>query len=139
MKPDKFVELVDKGLNKILRIILSFRKFTPISILYKTLNFLQLGDVYLLEFDKFMYQLYHSKLPQKFYASFSKLSEIHNHNTRNTKLLTYFMPRINTNFSKNFLSYRGFILWGQIAAEFKGMQWILFKKSYKKLLLSLQV
>ena len=84
--------------------------------LYKTLNFLQLEDTYLLELPKFMYQLYHSKLLQKFYASFNKLTEIHNHNTRNTKLLIYFIPHINKNFSKNLLSYRCSILWGQIEA-----------------------
>ena len=70
-----------------------------------------------------MYQLYNSKLPQKFYASLSKLTEIHNHNTGNIKLLTYFIPRINKNFSKNLFSYRGSILWGQIDAEFKGMHY----------------
>ena len=93
----------------------------------------------MLELAKFMYQLYHRKLPQKFYASLSELTEIHNHNTKNTKLLTYFIPRINKNFSKNVLSYRGSIVWGQIDAEFKGMQWVSFKKNYRKYLLSLQV
>ena len=76
-------------LNKTLRIILSCSKFTPISTFYKTRNFLQLEDIYLLKLAKFMYQLYHRTLPQRFYASFSKLTEIHNHNTRNTKLLSY--------------------------------------------------
>ena len=37
---------------------------------------------------KFMYQLYHSKLPQKFYALLNKLTEIYNYNTRNTKRFT---------------------------------------------------
>ena len=68
-----------------------------------------------------MYQLY-SKLPQKIYASLSRLTEIYNHNTRNTKLFTYFISRINKDFTKNLLSYRGSILWGQIDAEFKVMQ-----------------
>ena len=85
-----------------------------------------------------MYQLYHRKLPQKFYASFSKLTEIHNHNTRNTKLLTYLhllhIPRINKNFSKNLLSNsRSILVWGQIDAEFKSMQWVSFKKNYKNI------
>ena len=75
-----------------------------------------------------MYQLYHRKLPQKLYASLSKLIEIHNHNTKNTKLHTYFISRINKNFSKNVLSYTGSIVWGQIDAESKGMQWVSFKK-----------
>ena len=83
-----------------------------------------------------MYQLYHRKLPQKFYA-LSELTEIHNHNTKNIKLLTYFIPCINKNFSKNVLSYRGSIVWGQIDAEFKGMQWVSLKKYYRKYLLSL--
>ena len=39
-------------------------------------------DINLLELAKFMYQLNHSKLPKKLYISFSKLTEIHNYNTR---------------------------------------------------------
>ena len=75
-----------------------------------------------------MYQLYHSKLPEKFYASFTKLTKIHDYNTRNAKLFLCFIPRINKNFSKNLLSYRGSILWGQINAEFKGMKGFHSKK-----------
>ena len=96
-----------------------------------------------------MNQLYYSKLSQTFYALryvydilfISKLTEIHYHNTRNTKLLTYFIPDINKNFIKNRLSYRGSILWVQINAKFKGrpMQSVLFEKNFKKHVLSLQV
>ena len=52
-----------------------------------------------------MCQLYHCKLPQKFYFLFSKLIKIHDHHTKNrlTKFLTYFksMYAITKNFSKN--------------------------------------
>ena len=88
----------------------------------QTFNFLQLEDIYLLELAKFMYQLYHNKFPQKVYASFSRLTKIHNCNKKDTKLLTYFITRFNKNFSKNLLFYRSSILWDQIDAEFKGMQ-----------------
>ena len=87
-------------------------------------DILPLEDIYLLELAKFMYQLYHSKLPQKLYVLFSKLTEIYDYNTRNTKPLTYLISRINKNFSKNAFSYRLYrssILWGLINAEFKGM------------------
>ena len=77
--------------------------------------------------------------PQKFYILFNSLTEIHNHITRNTKFLKYFIPRINKIFGKNLFPHRGSILWGQIEAEFKGMQWVSFKKKCKKHLLSLQV
>ena len=40
-----------------------------------------------------MYQQYYSTLPQKFYASCSKLTEIYNNNT-STRIFTYFIPRI---------------------------------------------
>ena len=123
-----FLGVVQVKLNKFLRIILSCSKFTPILIFYKILNFLQLKHIYLLELAKFMYQLYHSKLPQKFNASFSILNEIQNYNTRNTKALAYFISRINKNFSKSLLFYRGSILWGLMDAEFKGMQWVSLKK-----------
>ena len=58
-----------------------------------------------------MYQLYHSKLPQKFYGSFCKFIKIYDYSTRNTKLLKCFIPRINKNFSKNLLSYRLTVLY----------------------------
>ena len=53
-----------------------------------------------------MYQLYHNKLPQTFYASYNELTEIPDYHTRNTKFLTYFIPRNRNskNFSKNLLS-----------------------------------
>ena len=73
--------------NKVLRIILSCSKFNPISTLYKTINFLQQEDIYLLELAKFMYPLYHNKLSQKYYASLNKLTETLNHNTKTTKHL----------------------------------------------------
>ena len=44
--------------------------------------------------------------PQKFYASFNNLTEIHNHITRNTKIFKYFIPRINKIFCKNLLPHR---------------------------------
>ena len=89
--------------------------------LCKTLNFLQLEEIYLLELAKFMYQLFRNQLPQIFYASFCKPIKIHDHNMRNTKFLTYFIPCINKNFSKN-LSYRGSKLRYHIDIELKSMQ-----------------
>ena len=64
------LEVVKFKLNKILTVILSCNKFTPILTLYKTFNFSQIEDIHLQELARFTYQLYHSKLSQKFYALF---------------------------------------------------------------------
>ena len=44
-------------LNNIVRTITYSSKYCPVTFLYKTLNFLKLDDIYLLELAKFMYQL----------------------------------------------------------------------------------
>ena len=48
-------------LNNIVRTITYSSKYCPVTSLHKTLNFLKLDDIYLLELAKFMYQLHHKK------------------------------------------------------------------------------
>ena len=56
-------------LNNVIRTITYSSKYCPMTVLYETLNFLKLSDIYKLELGKFMYQLHHDKLPEMLYDS----------------------------------------------------------------------
>ena len=87
--------------------------------LYKTLNFLKLDDIFLLELAKFMYQLHHKKLKTALNDCFVDISKIHSHNTRTKDSLVYFKPRVQTSAGKKSLTYREIELWGKIEPDVK--------------------
>ena len=83
-----------------------------------------------------MYQLHHGKLPEVFYNSFTNINSIHVHDTRFKDSATYFLPRVNKNFCKNQLSYRGNKLWSELNSNNKSMHWVSSKNKFKKNLLN---
>ena len=83
-----------------------------------------------------MYQLSHHLLPKTLQVFFTKVSDIHEHNTRFTKNSGYFLSRVNKSIGKRQLRYRGLRLWN-ISPELKELNWILFKKKYKAHLINL--
>ena len=123
-------------INRILRIISFSSIYTPVETLYKTFNFLQLLEIYKLELGKFMYQLYHNKLPADFILSFKKISQIHSHETRQINTTTYFLPRMKKSLGHSLLAYRGVQLWRKIENDIKDRHWVSFKKQYKRCIIS---
>ena len=85
---------IEVRLNRIIRIATFSSIYTPINTMYKQLNILKISDIYHLELEKFMYQLYSDRLPAVFAQLFKKKKKIHSHNTRQTEKSTYFLPRI---------------------------------------------
>ena len=79
-----------------------------------------------------LYQLHHGKLPEVFYNSFTNINSIHVHDTRFKDSATYFLPRVNKNFCKNQLSYRGNKLWSELNSNYKNMHWVSSKNKFKK-------
>ena len=125
-------------LNQILRTISFNNVRTPVTSLYKNLNFLKLDDipVYKLELAKFMYKVYNNNLPKIIENKFTKLASTHEYNTRQSTTSGYFRPRVNKSIALNLLSFRGPKLFNEINYELKSMQWVSFKKNYKKQLLN---
>ena len=119
-------------LNNIVRTITCSSKFCPVTSLYKTLNFLKLDDIYLLELAKFMYQLHHKKFKTALNDCFVDIKKIHSHNTRTKDNLVYFKPRVQTSAGKKSLTYRGIELWGKIEPDVKEISWLSFKKKIKQ-------
>ena len=93
---------INLRLNKLIRICTSNTTFCRISPLYKNLKLLKLTDLYNFELAKFFYLLVHDELPSGIYENFTKIQQIHDHNTRRSKKIVYFVSR----FSKSHLTQR---------------------------------
>ena len=104
--------------------------------MYKTLNFLQLDDIYLLELAKFMYQLHHKKFKTALNDCFVDITKIHCHNTRTKNNVVYFKPRVRKSAGKKSLTYKGLELWGKFEPDVKHLSWLSFKKKNKTKMLS---
>ena len=121
-------------LNRILRVITNKLIYTPVRMLYKSLNTLKV--IYNLKLGKFMHQLENNKLPLVFFNFSKKINEIHSYKTKLIKKSTYFLPCVIKSFGQLLLSYRGVKLWKSIHLSIKSKHWFSFKKSYKVDLMS---
>ena len=102
---NSLLKKVEIRLNRILRVITNKSMYTPVGILYKSLNTLKVTDIYNLELGKFIHQLENNKLPHVFLNFFKKINEIHSYETRLIKTSTYFLPRVTKLFGQLLLFY----------------------------------
>ena len=127
---------LEVGLNDIVLTMTGRRKFDHVSPLYKNLSLQKSQDIYKLELAKFMYQLSFNKLPKIIKSAFSKIENIHNHNTEHTQNNKVFLSRMSKNAAKNQLSFKRIKLWQSIPDRIKTPLWFSFKKTHKQILLS---
>ena len=85
---------------KLNNIVRTSSKYCLVTSLYKTLNFLKLDDICLLQLAKFMYQLHYQKFKAALNDCFIDITKIHRHNTRTKHNLVYFKPRVQTSAGK---------------------------------------
>ena len=98
---------INLRLNKLIRICTSNAKFCQISLLYKNQKLLKLTDPYNFELAKFLYPLILDELPSEIYENFTKIQQIHYHNTRRSKKIVYFVPRFSKSLGQNHILHRG--------------------------------
>ena len=65
----------------------------------------------------------------------TKVSDIHNHNTRHASKSNFFIPRKRTGSGKQSFSYNGPVVWQSIPPQFKELTFGLFKYKLKNLFL----
>ena len=123
-------------LNNIVRIIAWNNKFVHVTKLYEELKFLKLNEICQLELAKFMHQLNYDRLPDIYYNQFTKIEEIHSHDTRQVKKALYFLLRVAKSVRKLQIAYRGTKLWSEIDDDANSMHWVTFKIHCKNGLLS---
>ena len=83
--------------NRIIQ-IMHFKSLTdciPMSTLYKSLNILQVKDIFELEIAKFMHWFHHNKLPENFNFYFKIAPHQHTHFTGSITNKNYFLKRVN--------------------------------------------
>ena len=89
--------------------------------MYKELKFLKLNKIYQLEQAKFMHQLNYNRLPDVYYDQFTKIEEIHSHDTRQVKKALYFLLRVAKSVEKLQIACRGTKLWSEIDDDTKSL------------------
>ena len=122
-----------------MRIITWNNKFAHVTKLYKELKelkFLKLNEIDQLELANFMHQLNYNRLPDVYYDQFTKIEEIHLHDTRQVKKALYFLPRVAKSIGKLLIAYRSTKLRSEIDDNSKSMHWVSSKTHYKNALLS---
>ena len=125
--------------NNILRLMV-FRNF-PDGIrisndtLYKSLNLLQLKDIYKLELAKFMHKAYYSALPHCLNNMFTKIESIHRYPTSSSRNRVYYQKLTKTETSKNWISSSGITLWENTDTELRNKSFYEFKKNYRRKLI----
>ena len=81
-------------------------KFAYVTKLHEELKFLKLDGLYHLELAKFMHQLNYNRLPGVYYDQFTKIEEIHSHDTRQVKKALCFLPRVAKSVGKLQIAHR---------------------------------
>ena len=101
------------------------------SPLFKKLNNIKLYDLVSYHIAVFMYRFKNSLPPPVFYAFFSKVSDIHQYNTRSAAKPLYNLPRVRTNYGKFSISFQGPKIWNLIDDLIKSVSFAQFKLNLK--------
>ena len=97
--------------KRVMRIILGVHPRSPSEPLFITLKFLSFENIFRYLIGRLMYRIYHGEL-SVLHCLFTKNSDIHVHNTRQT--CHYHMPLCRTNLGKCGLRYVGASVWNSI-------------------------
>ena len=98
--------------NKAVRIVTGSNPRTNTELLYKSNGLLNLHGINSCLIGKFMFNVYHRKVPHIFEGFFTQNHEIHDHNTR---IASHFhIPCCSTNLSQTSIRFQGAIMWNKI-------------------------
>jgi len=67
---------------------------------------IKMYDIFGYEYAKFVYRFYNKQLPSIFSSYFAKLTDTHEHNTRQIKKDIYILPRVCKALAQNRLAFR---------------------------------
>ena len=130
-----YLEKIHKLQKWAVRIISNSHYRSHSAPLFQKHNILNVYDSYKLELGVFMYQYVNGSLPISFNAFFTKLSDIHNYDTRNKS--NYNPTRYKKVFADKAIRTMGPILWNSLDKNIKkSKSTIHFRKLYKSSLIS---
>ena len=80
----------------------------------------------------FMYKYHNQLLPSVFNSFFTKVDQVHSYNTRHASKLSYYLPKVRTNYGKFNIRFQGPMIWNSIDEDFKRSSLSLFKLKLKE-------
>ena len=96
-------------------------------------NHLKFFDIALFQIAIFMYKFHNNVLPAAFHSFFTKVTSVHNYNTRFAVKYSYYLPYARTNYGKINISFQGPAVWNAIDENVKLSSYIsVFKKRLKE-------
>ena len=100
--------------------------------LFKSVNLLQLKDIAQLELAKFMHQATNNNLPHNLNEIFTRISSIHRYPTSSSRKRVFVKPLAQKSVYNNWISSTGITLWQNVDPVLKSLNYIPFKKSFRK-------
>ncbi len=102
-----------------LKNILNVPRLTPTERIHTQLKQDMLGTRRQKHTATIMYEIRHDTAPSQLKDMFTKLSQIHDRQTRINRYLNNYVPRMNLGMSKRNIKYRGVKFWEMIPDEVK--------------------
>ena len=119
--------------KKAVRIITFSKLDSYSSPLFKSLGLIKFFDIALFQIAFFMYRFHNNVLPAAFHSFFTKVTSVHNYNTRFAAKHSYYLPYARTNYGKFNIRFQGPSVWNAIDDNIKVSSSIsIFKKRLKE-------
>ena len=113
--------------------VISFSSFDHHSNpLFKLLDIIIFPDLVKYYIGIFMYKYHNQLLPSVFNSFFTKVDQVHSYNTQHTSKLSYYLPKVRTNYWKFNIRFQGPMKWNSIDEDFKRSSLSLFKLKLKE-------
>ena len=102
--------------------------------IYKSLNLLQLKDIYNLELGKFMQKVYYKALPFSLNSMFTRIDSVHRYTTSSSRNRVYYQNRTVTAPYQNWISSAGNKLWESTQTPLRNKKFYEFHKAFRNCL-----
>ena len=108
---------------------------------YNLLGILKFENIYRLKVSLFIYKFKNDKsnTPAVLLNILIPASDIHSYNTRYAANQNFFKPSVRTNYGISTFKFSAIKIWESVPLELKRFPYMLFKKKYKRFLLSTQL
>ena len=104
--------------------------------IFKSLNILQLKDIYSLELGKFMHKAYYRDLPDNLNNMFTRIDSVHRYPTSSSRNRVYYQNRTITSAYQNWISTSGIVLWESITTPLQNKNFYDFRKAFRDSLIA---
>ena len=127
--------------NKCIRCLFFAHSREKASPYFNLLELLTLENIFKFKISTFAYKSSCDEIdtPEAFNNYIKKVSDVHSYNTRYSKNLNFYRPKVRTNYGIQTFKFSLSSIWEEIPIEIKTLSFLQFKKCYKIFLLNTQV